>query len=100
MLDSCGDLRYRRGAHRRRIRAGFLRKVTFDNMPGTGPLGYPALLSSPLFTNVVEEVFSEVRAFGAFPEVRRRSQRPRAAKDAPSGRCPAPTGGLQCMPVT
>ncbi len=54
MLDSCGDLRYRRGAHRRRIRAGFLRKVTFDNMPGTGPLGYPALLSSPSFTNVVE----------------------------------------------
>jgi hypothetical protein len=23
-------------------------------MPGTGPLGYPDLLSSPLFTNVVE----------------------------------------------
>jgi hypothetical protein len=65
MLDSCGDLRYRRGAHRRRIRAGFLRKVTFDNMPGTGPLGYPALLSSPLFTNVVEEKFCELRLCGS-----------------------------------
>ena len=68
MLDSCGDCRYRRGAHRR-VRAELLGKVTGRAMPGTREDGYPAFLSL-LFTEVLRRRILRTSPLTGFSEVR------------------------------